>query len=239
MNLHNISFYFRSPNQFQRMSTDRNSRFVHQAIHDAENFHWSPIYGYQDVPLESLEESLLNLVTIVRGLDRYIGEAKRNCKRNDHLTWDESAAIYLYTMQTPLHSTLNRTLYTEDRNEIRPWFPYLKLFITALIKLPPLPNVTIVWRAVARDMASNFSGNQVQTWWTINSCSRNLNIIEPFIGDSGTIFAIETRYGRDIAFYSAIESEEEVILLPGTQVHLASRTFQWKGRLILISLKEW
>lgn len=152
---------------------------------------------------------------------------------------DESAAIYLYTMQTALHHTLNEKLCSEDREEIRPWFPYLKIVITALTKLPPLSDATVVWHAVPRDRASQFSGHQDQTWWAISSCSKNLRVSEVYIGDSGTIFAIETHYGRDIVAYSAIGCEEEVILLPGTRVRLDAGIFRWEKDLVLISVKEW
>ncbi|UJR19291.1 hypothetical protein I4U23_022420 [Adineta vaga] len=42
--------------------------------------------------------------------------------RTSTLTWDQSAAIYLYSMP--------------DRNALKTWLLYLKLFITAFEKLP-------------------------------------------------------------------------------------------------------
>ncbi len=69
---------------------------------------------------------------------------------SDGLTQDESGAIYLYTMQfhdePSLYILLNKSLRAENREQLKPWFPFLKLFVTALHKLPS-QNKT-VWRGV-------------------------------------------------------------------------------------------
>ncbi|CAF5051845.1 unnamed protein product, partial [Rotaria socialis] len=69
----------------------------------------------------------------------------------DGITTDESAAIHIYTIQWPdthdsLYKLLNRALRDERRNELKPWFSYLKLILTALYKLPPIKKT--LWRAV-------------------------------------------------------------------------------------------
>lgn len=63
---------------------------------------------------------------------------------NPHkLTKDEIAAIYLYTMPWPnatasLYYNLNKALRTADRSAAKPYFPYLRLLLSALKKLPPV-----------------------------------------------------------------------------------------------------
>lgn len=56
------------------------------------------------------------------------------------LTPDMSASIYLYTMQfgtePSLFQELNKTLRTENRQALKPWFPFLKLFLSASHTLP-------------------------------------------------------------------------------------------------------
>jgi hypothetical protein len=74
-----------------------------------------------------------------------------NCQHpTDDLTQQESAAIHLYTMQfdggPSLYEILNQSLRAENRQELKPWFLFLKLFLTALYKLPS-QNKTI-WRGV-------------------------------------------------------------------------------------------
>ncbi|CAF1230301.1 unnamed protein product [Rotaria sp. Silwood1] len=59
----------------------------------------------------------------------------------DDLTRDESAAIHLYTLEwkgtsESLYSHLNYVLRRGDQEELQPWLKYLKLFLTALVKIP-------------------------------------------------------------------------------------------------------
>jgi hypothetical protein len=102
-----------------------------------------PISGYEQELLLSLEEACQPLEDILgMELKLYITVAKLNSKEpKDELTPNESASIYLYTMEwneteNSLHAVLNQTLRTADRSKLRPWFKYLKLFFTALFKLP-------------------------------------------------------------------------------------------------------
>jgi hypothetical protein len=48
--------------------------------------------------------------------------------------------------QESLYATLNRALRGVNHQELKPWFRYLKLFLTALFKLPSIEGV--VWRGV-------------------------------------------------------------------------------------------
>ena len=77
----------------------------------------------------------------VHNLEIHVLRAKEKSHNpaND-LTEDESASIYLYTCEwSPwdkcFYVVLNRTLRESDRSEstMKPWFKYLKLFLTALI----------------------------------------------------------------------------------------------------------
>ncbi|CAF3182207.1 unnamed protein product [Rotaria sp. Silwood2] len=100
----------------------------------------TPLSGYEKQKLMSLEEALKPVNHLIEDLPRQIAEAKRNCTMpKDGLTEDESASIMIYTMEwgeTSLHKRLNVALRSKDNNKIKPWFPYLKLFMTALQKLP-------------------------------------------------------------------------------------------------------
>ena len=102
-------------------------------------------------PLVPLETAVNSIKPLVHDLDRMVWLAKRNpMKVASDLTTDESAAIYLYTMQwadpwESLYVQLNRTLRNEERNNLKPWFLYLKLFLTALYKLPSIKGHHISW----------------------------------------------------------------------------------------------
>jgi hypothetical protein len=113
----------------------------------------------------------------------------------------------------------------------------LKLFITALGQLPSLS--TTVWRGVSSDVQFNFVDNPVQIWWTVNSCSKDLKVIEFYLGGMGTVFAIEAVHAKDIAKYSEFPDEQEVVLMPGTRLHLKCDPLEIKDRPYIVSLKEW
>lgn len=102
-----------------------------------------PIAGYEREPLLPLREACQPLEGILNNeLKNNITIALMNCGNpKDGLTRDESAAIYLYTMewsnkQDSLYFILNSRLREERRSLLKPWHRYLKLLLTAFFKLP-------------------------------------------------------------------------------------------------------
>ena len=102
-----------------------------------------PISGYEQEPLVSLEEACKPLEDVLdHELKQNISVAKMNSTEPIcELTSDEFAAIHLYTMEwnahdNSLYMVLNKTLRLADRSKLRPWFKYLKLFLTGFFKLP-------------------------------------------------------------------------------------------------------
>src|SRR5438128_396994 len=110
------------------MSTKKNG-FVYSGISESQDENYSPIYGYRDLCITSLEDAVKYITLYVPGAEAYASQAKRNCYTgNTELTPDESAAIYLYTMPDayPFHNQLNDRLRAENRDALKPWFPFLK-----------------------------------------------------------------------------------------------------------------
>ena len=226
--------------QQQTGDIDKN-RFIHYNGPQCQDTNVSPIWGYQHMPVMKLEEAMRDIISMNRKMDEYVNQAKANCKKNDaKLTDDESAAIRLYTMTPSVYKQLNAALRAENRNELEKWFPYLRLLITALNKLPSLPTTT-VYRGVAGDISFNFDDEDkpVQRWWSINSCSTDLKVIEHFLGGSGTFFIIETSYGKNISEYSAKRDENEILLMPGTRVRLQCAPLAIQNMPYTFSLREW
>lgn len=195
-----------------------------------------PIAGYAREPLLSLEEACEPLIAIVPRLPAHIWIAKQNSKKpSDNLTQDESAAIRLYTMEWDtdnidpkgsLYAHLNRTLKLIDRTKLRPWFRYLKLFLTALAKIPVAPRQTI-WRGVRGNHTDEYPPGHESTWWSFSSCTSTLNVLESnlYLGKNGvrTLFSIEVFNGRNVRDHSHFTTEEEILLLPGTYFEVKSR----------------
>jgi hypothetical protein len=147
-------------NHDQHKNTDRNyernPRYI-MHIRDEPRQMLRPIQGYAEKPLVTLEEACEPLQKYLSDLSRNVWIAKKNSRYPaDGLTPDESAAIHLYTMEwkDSLYIALNRHLREADRRSLLPWFLFLKLFLTALFKLPSVRGT--VWRGVADDLNGEY-----------------------------------------------------------------------------------
>lgn len=184
-----------------------------------------PIEGYEKARLMSLDEAVKPLIPLFPegDLQSKVWVVKELCKNpDDGLSQDESASIMLYTIEwTPseqsLYVILNKNLRSQDRNVLKPWFPYLRLFIGALLQLPPINDT--FHRGVRGDMSANYLSNNNLIWWGVSSCTVNIQLLESdqFCGKVGvrTIFSIKCIDGRNIKNHSYHREENEILLLPG------------------------
>ncbi|CAF4415314.1 unnamed protein product, partial [Rotaria magnacalcarata] len=200
-----------------------------------------PIEGYENKELVPLDKAVELIKTVSHKLDIMVHTALQNSTEpSNGLTANEAAAIHLYTMQWPeshesLYDLLNRTLRSEKRNELRPWFSYLKLILTALCKLPPIK--TTLWRAIRGNVNDQYKTHKI--WWGFSSCTESRKVAEQFVGSSGerTVFKIECVNGRCIESYSYFKDEKEIILMPGTYLHVLKRWTDSDG-VHMIELQE-
>ena len=139
-----------------------------------------------------------------------------------------------------LYSMLNRTLKKADREDLRPYFKYLKLFMTALAKLPCVPPLTL-WRGVTKNLSAEFVPGTTVTWWAFSSCTTALTVLENnmYLGNAGsrTLFSVEVINGRTIRAHSHFVTEDEILLLPGTHMIVQSQ-FSPAPDLDIIHLKQ-
>ncbi|CAF1305259.1 unnamed protein product [Adineta steineri] len=202
-----------------------------------------PVYGYRSEKLVSIEKALQPIESQIDELSYYIKIAKQNCHfPSEHgLSKDQSAAVYIYTMEwgdTTLYRVLNIALRSENRQALKIWFPYLKLFDTALDKLPTVKEV--LWRGVPLSIGKNYTKNQLMTWWSINSCSASANVIKNFLGNdnNSTLFLIEGINGKKISGYTEYENEDEIILRMGTQFRVKCDVLEQSDSLHIVQLVE-
>ena len=229
-----------------RMITQEVSTSETNTENDAE-MGLTPITGYADEPLLPLFKACAPLIDIIHDLSSYIQMALNETTEQpvDGLTIDESAAIRLYTMEwnqpyQSLYSILNYTLKNSDREHLRPYFKYLKLFLTALVKLPCVPPLTI-WRGVTKNLSAQFPPGTSVTWWGFSSCTTELTVLENalYLGSTGdrTLFSVEAINGRTIRDHSHFVTEDEILLLPGTRMIVQSQ-FSPATNLHIIHLKQ-
>ena len=208
---------------------------------------FGPIMGYAQEPLLPLYKACFPLMIILHNLSFYVAMALEETPEEppNGLTVDESAAIRLYTMEwarphPSLYSMLNRTLRNTNREELRPYFKYMKLFLTALAKLPCVPPST-VWRGVTKNVSADFPRGTPVTWWAFSSCTTRLTVLENniYLGKTGarTLFSVEAINGRTIQAHSHFVTEDEILLLPGTHMVVQSQ-FSPASDLHIIHLKQ-
>ncbi len=209
---------------------------MNSIVSELQEANRNPIFGYQDLPVMSLEEAVQSIVPFVPHVMSHAKTAKEHCRQNTMLTVNESAAIYLYTIPNSVYENLNKTLRAENPHALKPWFAFLKLFITAVGKLPSRP--TMVWRGVDGNIGSNFVEDDVHTWWSVNSCSSYLNVAGMFAGEKGTLFYINAIHAKDITKYAVRQDEEEIVLMPGTRLRVKYKEADVFG-FIVVHLEEW
>src|ERR1700722_2773969 len=86
-----------------------------------------PVYGYLTHELVPLQQALEPILPRIKQLDRFIKIAKTECHfPSEHgLTREESAAVFLYTMEwgeNSFYQVINHALRAEDRSTLKPWF---------------------------------------------------------------------------------------------------------------------
>ena len=140
--------------------------------------------------------------------------------------------------ETTLYRVLNEALRSENRQELKIWFKYIKLFDSGLNKLPVAKEV--IWRGVPIDIGKNYSENQTITWWSVNSCSSSVNVIKDFLRTEqhSTLFLIEALNGVKISGYTEYENENEVILRIGTQFRVKSNALDHPNGSHVVHLIE-
>jgi hypothetical protein len=202
-----------------------------------------PIGGYWQHSLLPLDQALQPIMARIDQLDRSIKEAKKHCcyPSTHNLTREESAAVYLYTMEggdNSFYRILNEALRSENRRALISWFGFLKLFDTALAKLPTINEC--VWRGVSGNISQKFKKDEVVTWWSVSSCSVSLEVVQDFLSSNAnsTLLMIEAKNAKDVTGYTSFPDEKEVLLGPGTQLRVKSNALHHHGGLHVVHLVE-
>ena len=148
-----------------------------------------PIRGYENQPLVSLEQAVEPLHSLVPDVDQMVWTVKQNCQHpSDDLSSDESASIMLYTLewmpqQSSFYFVLNQALRSQNRNDLLPWFRFLRLFIFALSKLPSTTR-PFLYRGIKMDLSEELPKGKTLIWWAFSSCSSSIEVLEQFLGRS-------------------------------------------------------
>lgn len=217
----------------------------YRSLSSDEKTQLSVIEGYQHMPLVSLERALEPLKTILPSIQQYVRLAKEKCSNPaDGLTCDQSAAIMLLTMRWQpwnqcLSVVLNETLNSLDRTKIHLWFLYLKLVITALIRLPSRKRT--IYRGIQSKVHRQYPNGKNILWWDFALCTQSLELLQSdrYLNpqQTRTIITLDSYSSKDISRHSFFPTTDMVLLLPGCQfrtIECTKRNHQYYS----IQLKE-
>ena len=138
---------------------------------------------------------------------------------SDKMSLDQAASIHLYTQESEIYKELNLRLRERDRNLLKPFFPYLKLFLSGLYKLPLINDP--LYRGVKQNLSELYIQKRSKKifFWAFTSASSSMEVLASplFLGDSGqrTMHCITAR-SVDIRAFSAMPQEDERLIFPGT-----------------------
>ncbi|CAF1411932.1 unnamed protein product [Rotaria sordida] len=178
------------------------------------------IDGYLDEPILSLEEALEPFYGEINHLSYYIKEAKTQCHypSEHNLTLDESAAIYIYTMQwndSCLYDHLQTALNSNDRSTIEPWFAYLKLFKNALDKLPTVKAEVWQGESFDEELKEQLNSKSLPFYTSLSSCSPSINEIKKYgqqtMGKKIILVGYQSVNGKLVTDYTANDLDEAIV----------------------------
>ncbi|CAF3281854.1 unnamed protein product [Rotaria socialis] len=206
---------------------------------------FSPIHTYEQMPLVTLDEAIEPLLASVPDVKQMLCFVKENCQEpKDGLTLNESASIMLYSIdwkpqENSFNLILNRTLRDENRERLKPWYLYLKLFMKSLSKLPSIH--CYVYRGVQIDLSNEYPQGKTFTWWGFSMCTRSIEKFEKkqFIDEKSprTRFKIECQSAKDIRNHSLHKATDEILLLSAQCYKVISSLDSGSG-LHVIQVKE-
>lgn len=214
-----------------------------QSVKDEVKEELPAIMGVLATPLMEFTEALGPVVRLLKGLEYYVkrsheyGQQKVASRAAGDLSADEVATLYLYTCESAFYRQMNATLRDSNRARVTPYFPYLRLFFSALGRLKG--HTGSLWRGVGLDLRSQYPKDGRVTWWGVSSCTSKLSVAQGFLGGSGkrTLFEVKPVGAVSIRSFSAFTGEEEFILAPGTQLKVTGVATERSG-LCTVKLEE-
>ena len=151
------------------------------------------------------------------------------------------ATILLYTHDDPrntgckFYKTLNAALRSRQRDNVKPYFGYLRMLIEALSHMEVF--VGAVYRGIAGiDLSDAFPIEKRVRVWELMSVSKLKSVAEGFASYGSkpqhTVLVIETRGVRVLGHLSKYPTEQECLFLPGS-AFIATRVVKEGHRTVI------
>ncbi|RHY23843.1 hypothetical protein DYB32_009047 [Aphanomyces invadans] len=132
---------------------------------------------------------------------------------------------------------LSKPCTSENRQAIRKYFSYLRVFLEAMCRMPQKEQT--LWRGVSVDLFDAYEEGKIITWWGVSSCTSDENVARNFMrscGGSCTLLRVKCKTAMDISVLSMFPGEKECLLAPGTQLRVLQRVRH--GNIAEIDVEE-
>jgi hypothetical protein len=185
---------------------------------------------YEKIPIVSIEEAIKPVIPFSPTIETYVEMVKQKCLNPaDGLTSDESASIMLYSIiwqpfNECLYTILNSILQSLDKDNLQPWFLYLKLLFTALLHLPS--DDLTVYRGSRINLSKQYQINDGILWWDLSLCTTSKESLDTKA--IHTIFTIKCNTVKNIHNHCYYQSDNFVLFLPGTKFQVTECLYENK-----------
>jgi len=141
--------------------------------------------------------------------------------QNSILSTEQSALIYVYTVESPFYPSLNNTMRSGTVEERLVFQDYIYYLTNSLLLLDPF--VGPVYRGIDCQISEYTCGKTI-VWPSFSSSTKDPKVAIEFLkGKQGTLFLINSKTARSIDKYSAIKTEQEVLFLPNSLFKIYSQ----------------
>jgi NAD:arginine ADP-ribosyltransferase len=148
----------------------------------------------------------------------------------------ESIAIAMYTYDLSMAGVVNqKNFYWIVNNFIHNMKSYedldlaLKSYMYYLIKGAKKlisPSIDMVYRGIltSDSIIKSYTPQKKVLWKPFTSTSADINVSKKFINGNGILFELKVANGCYVYDYSSIKNEKEILLLPGTEFLILSKS---------------
>lgn len=198
------------------------NRFIEFNYHDEAS---PAIDEYETKETVSIDTMLEPFLASTDQLEDHLKKAKflPNMNTQHGLNEDQIAAVYLYAddwSENSLHRQLNQALQSGNKETIKPWLGFLKLLNSALEKLPTVKGT--IYRGLPKNIETQLKDKSEIVLWQYVSCSTSSGIINSILDENSIVCSIESLSAKNITGYTPYSADFEVLLLPGTFLHIKS-----------------